>query len=41
MMTIDSTGGAVWSEEMESDFSYAECEDREAVQREMAQSSQA
>ena len=41
MKTVDSTGGAVCSEEMESDFSDAEWEDREVVQREMAQSSQA
>ena len=41
MKTFDSSGGVVWSEEMESDFSDAEWEDREAVQREMAQSSQA
>ena len=39
MKAVDSTSGAVWSEEMESDFLDAEWEDREAVQREMAQSS--
>ena len=33
MKTVDSVGGAVWSEETESDFSYAEWEDREVVQR--------
>ena len=41
MKTVDSTDGAIWSEEMESDFSNAEWEDREAVQRETTQSSQA
>ena len=41
MKTVDSTGEAVWSEEMESDFSDAEWENREEVQRETTQSSQA
>ena len=41
MKIVDSTGGPIWSEEMESNFSDVEWEDREAVQREMAQSSQA
>ena len=40
MKTVDSTSGAVWSEEIEFDFSDAEWEDREAVQREMVHSSQ-